>query len=817
MQSAFNTHAAPDEVWSSGGGYNGGSFPSIANPSGDDVQQYTFYDQYDFRNALAPSFVFNNSLAYHSPYGNAKGLQTGSVSYHSDNHNRYNLSVSFFDNKSREIQSIESHVKSVANNANPIITSTKYNFAGEEIESRTNAQFAAPVGTQSQTLKTDRDHVGRPTALFLSQNGSAFEQIMQLSYDAIGRNTQKKFMPNGTYIFGGTPDYITRPPSPATGTVDIAKKAIFLLPTTTITPNYLGYIDPNASGGTSISGLQTMDFSWHIRGNMRGINLDANGNPNPNSVQGDLFASKLDFETENQFSGNIGKQTWTNLNASNQAETRSFTYNYDNANRLRNSVFSGLPNENYGLKDLSYDKNGNIAFVKRYGNIGSNFGLVDNLTYIYQGNKLTDVADAISGNPTVKDFRAANSSLDYTYYSNGALKSDLNKGINNLIYNTYVNKIAGVEMTTNRTLNIVYDGQGELLKRTSSDGTIWENVRGYVFKNNALYASDIPDGRIVFENSQSHLEFNYRDIFGNLRVGFNGKNSTLSKVQQADYDAFGWVFNETAATSQNLKKYQNQPRIEEFDLNLDIFRFRASDPTIGRLVNVDPLAEKYAYNSVYALQENKFGMGVELEGKELLPWHQEQTPIVVRPSNVREGMKTDVSSSSSIGIQFGAEAKLLGFPVGLSFDLGSIKLSDFSISDQNNKTSVTNNISDGYSTTKGYSIGIVLAGFEKKTTTTVNQDGSKSISKETSINILGVTEKNASITTIDVRGNVNNNKTGTIEVGQTSAKGKFGYNIGISATISTPKMSEIKVNNYSSTDNTRVDKHFINKLIKKDD
>jgi hypothetical protein len=97
LQSAFNSHAAPDEVWSSGGGYNGGSFPTIANPSGNDVQHYTFYDQYDFRNALAPSFVFNNSLAYHSPYGNSKGLQTGSVSYHSDNHSRYNLSVSFFD------------------------------------------------------------------------------------------------------------------------------------------------------------------------------------------------------------------------------------------------------------------------------------------------------------------------------------------------------------------------------------------------------------------------------------------------------------------------------------------------------------------------------------------------------------------------------------------------------------------------------------------------------------------------------------------------------------------------------------------------
>jgi hypothetical protein len=31
-------------------------------------------------------------------------------------------------------------------------------------------------------------------------------------------------------------------------------------------------------------------------------------------------------------------------------------------------------------------------------------------------------------------------------------------------------------------------------------------------------------------------------------------------------------------------------------------------------MSIDPLAEKYAYNSTYAFQENKMGMGRELEG-----------------------------------------------------------------------------------------------------------------------------------------------------------------------------------------------------------
>ncbi|MFP3596102.1 hypothetical protein [Chryseobacterium sp. SIMBA_029] len=41
-------------------------------------------------------------------------------------------------------------------------------------------------------------------------------------------------------------------------------------------------------------------------------------------------------------------------------------------------------------------------------------------------------------------------------------------------------------------------------------------------------------------------------------------------------------------------------------------------PDVGRFFNIDPLAEKYQYNSTYAFQENKMGLGKELEGAELL-------------------------------------------------------------------------------------------------------------------------------------------------------------------------------------------------------
>jgi RHS repeat-associated protein len=67
-------------------------------------------------------------------------------------------------------------------------------------------------------------------------------------------------------------------------------------------------------------------------------------------------------------------------------------------------------------------------------------------------------------------------------------------------------------------------------------------------------------------------------------------------------------------------KFQGQKREEELGLNWDSFKYRNYDFAIGRFHSVDPLSEQYAYNSTYAIQENKMGMGRELEGLELVPF-----------------------------------------------------------------------------------------------------------------------------------------------------------------------------------------------------
>jgi RHS repeat-associated protein len=67
----------------------------------------------------------------------------------------------------------------------------------------------------------------------------------------------------------------------------------------------------------------------------------------------------------------------------------------------------------------------------------------------------------------------------------------------------------------------------------------------------------------------------------------------------------------------DFKNYQGQELTKDLIYNMLEFKYRHYDPAIARFVTVDPLASKYAYNSTYAFQENKLGLGVELEGLEL--------------------------------------------------------------------------------------------------------------------------------------------------------------------------------------------------------
>jgi RHS repeat-associated protein len=84
----------------------------------------------------------------------------------------------------------------------------------------------------------------------------------------------------------------------------------------------------------------------------------------------------------------------------------------------------------------------------------------------------------------------------------------------------------------------------------------------------------------------------------------------------------------------NKKKFIGQELDESFGLNWYQFRWRNHDAQLGRFIEVDPLADKYPYNSTYAYSENKVINGFDLEGLEFFAINPGWLNIALESNNV---------------------------------------------------------------------------------------------------------------------------------------------------------------------------------------
>ena len=142
---------------------------------------------------------------------------------------------------------------------------------------------------------------------------------------------------------------------------------------------------------------------------------------------------------------NISRMQWQ---SSKDHVLRGYDFAYDGLNRLEESTYAegaGMSqNKNrYSEKILSFSPNGSIECLQRYGkkNNGT-FGLIDDLTYSYNGNQIKAISDKAgsllyNGSFDFKD--GANADVEYFYDANGALVKDLNKGISNIEYDVLGN------------------------------------------------------------------------------------------------------------------------------------------------------------------------------------------------------------------------------------------------------------------------------------------------------------------------------------------------------------------------------------------
>jgi RHS repeat-associated protein len=111
-------------------------------------------------------------------------------------------------------------------------------------------------------------------------------------------------------------------------------------------------------------------------------------------------------------------------------------------------------------------------------------------------------------------------------------------------------------------------------------------------------------------------------------------------IESQDYYPFGLTFNKYSrenALPNKTKLFQGQEHVDDLGLNWDSFKWRNHQPDIGRFFNVDPLAEKYVYNSPYAFSENQVVAHRELEGLEKVDIKNESAGPTARVTDADKG------------------------------------------------------------------------------------------------------------------------------------------------------------------------------------
>lgn len=287
---------------------------------------------------------------------------------------------------------------------------------------------------------------------------------------------------------------------------------------------------------------QSVDYRYNIRGWLTHINNSGLGQDDNNDDTGDLYGMELGYiddfglgTVETNYNGNITAIKWSaNLGLDPDENERANVYNYDGLNRLLSADYGikgtqwDMATDSYGVNGLTYDANGNILALDRNDGTGA---YLDDLTYQYMGNRLTSVTDQ-QGDKT-KGFKDGNvTGNDYSYYDNGNLKEDKNKGITNIAYN-HLNLPGEITFDTGGKINYIYDAVGNKLSKlvTEPDNStkLRDYMGGIIYKDGQLQFLQHAEGRIVYNPGESvpfEYQYHLKDHLGNVRVTFTSKEET---------------------------------------------------------------------------------------------------------------------------------------------------------------------------------------------------------------------------------------------------------------------------------------------------
>ena len=326
------------------------------------------------------------------------------------------------------------------------------------------------------------------------------------------------------------------------------------------------------------------------------------------------------YNTGNRrYGGNISAVAWK----TGQTQ-RAYDLSYDRMSRLTLAKYYETNANGRYSTQYTYDSMGNILTLKRNGlQDGGTYGLVDNLTYSYNGNQLMRVSDSVEDPSYVGAFNfkdGANTGSEYAYDANGNMTADKNKGISSITYNT-INLPQKITFSDGKTTEYVYSYDGTKLQtkhttpvpQTSTTTTYSGNM---IYENGALKQMLVDGGYVTFIGATPVYHFYIQDHLGNNRVVAKA-DGTVEQINH--YYPYGGLMADIC-TGSDIQPYKYNGKELDRMHGLDTYDYgaRQHNAATGRWDRVDQLAEENPEVSPYVYCCGNPVNAIDIDGRDTI-------------------------------------------------------------------------------------------------------------------------------------------------------------------------------------------------------